>query len=132
MVVSKDDSRGRAGRAGSEALAPEHLASSQRDFELEAAVGIAELVAEQVVFLTQPVAHGLRVNMDTYRHLVRVAAVLKPGEERLGQPVLLSRAQALQRSVLGGPQRARQLLVGEKSAAWTGARHSGRDDRGCR
>jgi len=50
---------------------------------------------------------------DPVGHLVGVAAVLEPGQQRLGQPILLGGAKALQRAEPGRPQGAGQLLVGE-------------------
>ena len=91
----------------------EHMSRPQRDLELEAAVGIAQLVAEQILHLAQPVPGRLRVHVRMLRHLVGVAAVLEPGQQRLGQPILLGGAKALQRGEPGRPQGASQLLVGE-------------------
>jgi len=89
------------------------MSRPQRDLELEAAVGIAQLVAEQILHLAQPVPGRLRVHVRMLRHLVGVAAVLEPGQQRLGQPILLGGAKALQRGEPGRPQGASQLLVGE-------------------
>jgi len=92
----------------------------QRDLELEAAVGIAQLVAEQILHLTQPVPDGLRVHVHMLRHLVGVTAGLEPGQQRLGQPILLGGAKALQRAEPGrkapascSSEKTGQLLVGE-------------------
>ncbi len=46
---------------------PEHLPSPEGDFQLEPAVGVAELVTEQVIHLAEPVADGLRVNVHAHR-----------------------------------------------------------------
>jgi hypothetical protein len=89
----------------------------QRDLELGAAVGIAQLVAEQILHLAQPVPDGLRVHVHMLRYLVGVAAVLEPGQQRLGQPILLGGAKALQRGEPGRPQGVGQLLVGEDDSA---------------
>jgi hypothetical protein len=93
----------------------------QRDLELEAAVGIAQLVAEQILHLTQPVPDGLRVHVHMLRHLVGVTAGLEPGQQRLGQPILLGGAKALQRAEPGrkapassSSEKTGQLLVGEE------------------
>jgi hypothetical protein len=83
----------------------------QRDLELEAAVGIAQLVAEQILHLTQPVPDGLRVHVHMLRHLVGVTAGLEPGQQRLGQPILLGR------SSLSGRSRARDIREHERQLA---------------
>jgi FSR family fosmidomycin resistance protein-like MFS transporter len=88
-------------------------AGAQRDLQLEPAVRVPQLVAEQLVDLPQPVPHGLRVDVHPVRHLGGVLAELQPGQQRLGDPVLLAGPQPGQRREAAAAQRPGQVLVGQ-------------------
>ena len=68
---------GRGGRGKGPRSGPwpaEHMPRPQRDLELEAAVGIAQLITEPILHLAQPVPDDPRVHAHMRRHLVGVAA----------------------------------------------------------
>lgn len=81
--------------------------------QLEPQIRIAQLVAEQLLDLPQPVPDGLRVDVDLLRHLRGVLAELQPGQQRLGDPVPLAGPQPGQRREAAPAQRPGQVLVGE-------------------
>src|SRR3954468_22591190 len=65
--------------------------------ELEARAGVVQIVAEALTQLAEPVAHGLRVDMDRARDVEDAAVVRQPGAERLQQPLALGRRRIRQR-----------------------------------
>src|SRR5215213_3227088 len=65
--------------------------------QLEADVGIVEVVAEPLAQLAQAIADGLRVDMDRPRDVRDAAVVLEPGAERLEQPIALRGRRAGER-----------------------------------
>src|SRR6476620_2064953 len=65
--------------------------------ELEARVGVVEVLAEALAQLTEPVAHGLRVDVDRARDVGDAAVVGEPRAERLQQPLALGRRRAGER-----------------------------------
>jgi len=98
-------------RAVPRRLGVQQLARPQRDFEAKPCVGIVQDRTEEFVELPEPVPDGLRMDVQAPRHLLGVAGVLQPGQERFRQPVLLRGPQAPQRREPDGAQRAGKLLI---------------------
>src|SRR3954449_10384719 len=65
--------------------------------QLEARLGILEIVAEELAQLIEAVAHGLRVHVDGARNVRDAAVVLEPGAERLEEPRARGRARGRER-----------------------------------
>ncbi len=85
---------------------------AEGEFQGEPLVGIVQGPAEQLAELGEPVAHGLRVDVEFPRDVLSFAAVPQPGEEGRGEPVAGARAQ-----VGEGRQRALRQLADEVGLA---------------
>ena len=64
-----------ARRATADALGAAH---PQRQLELETRLGVVERAAERLAQLVEPVAHGLRVDVERARRLVDAALAVQP------------------------------------------------------
>ena len=104
---------------------------AQRQLQLEAGVGIVELVAEQLAQAGDPVAGGLRVDVHRGRHRHRVAVVAEVGERRLAHPLPRLRREVGERRRAGGrrsaPARSRDSK--RRSAARLSSTRSGASGR---
>ena len=102
--------------------------SPQRQLQLEARVGVVELVAEQLAQPRQPVARRLRVEAERARHGGGVAALAHVGERRLRHALARLRGELVE-VARAGARRCARPARGPRTAAGRRARRRRAADR---
>ena len=86
------------------------VAGAQDELQLEAHLGVIERVAEELLELGDPVAHGLLVHEQLLRNRRPLPLVAQPRQERLGEALTDGGPQPVE----GREARAGEVIGGER------------------